>query len=102
MQMDPGFEGLSRLTPAEELILLRARVDQLQGALESRIVIEQAKGAVSVRCGVPVDVAFEMIREVARGRRRGLQGFCAELVANGGRFVLDGHAEAHPERRDHP
>jgi hypothetical protein len=60
---------------------------QLQHALSSRIVIEQAKGAVSARCEIPVDVAFEMIRGMARSQQRKLPEFCAEIVANGGRFA---------------
>jgi transcriptional regulator with GAF, ATPase, and Fis domain len=40
--------------------------EQLQSALNSRIVIEQAKGAVSARVGVPPDEAFELMRHHAR------------------------------------
>jgi AmiR/NasT family two-component response regulator len=74
---------------AAELRQLQTKVAQLQQALESRIVVEQAKGAVSARCDVPVDVAFEMIRGMARSRRRKLHELCAELVENGGRFAVD-------------
>ena len=42
---------------------------QLQGALNSRIVIEQAKGALSRIEGVTVDEAFEMLRSRARSER---------------------------------
>jgi AmiR/NasT family two-component response regulator len=67
---------------------LQERVAQLERALESRIVIEQAKGAVAVRCGVTTDVAFEMIRGLARSQQRKLHEFCADVLANEGR--LDG------------
>jgi GAF domain-containing protein len=40
--------------------------EQLQGALNSRIVIEQAKGAVAQAHGVSVDEAFQEIRRFAR------------------------------------
>src|SRR4051794_23400433 len=40
--------------------------EQLQGALNSRIVIEQAKGAVAQARGVTVDEAFVIIRGYAR------------------------------------
>jgi GAF domain-containing protein len=43
-----------------------ALTEQLQGALNSRIVIEQAKGAVCARTGVPPDEAFELMRRHAR------------------------------------
>lgn len=39
---------------------------QLQHALNSRVVIEQAKGVVSHRQGVPMDDAFALIRAYAR------------------------------------
>ena len=42
---------------------------QLQGALNSRIVIEQAKGALSRIEGVSVDEAFAMLRRRARSER---------------------------------
>jgi transcriptional regulator with GAF, ATPase, and Fis domain len=43
-----------------------ALTEQLQGALNSRIIIEQAKGAMSARAGVAPDEAFELLRQHAR------------------------------------
>jgi GAF domain-containing protein len=40
--------------------------EQLQGALNSRIIIEQAKGAVAQARGISVDEAFNAIRSYAR------------------------------------
>jgi GAF domain-containing protein len=46
--------------------------EQLQGALNSRIVIEQAKGAVAQARAVNVDEAFMLIRNYARRTNRRL------------------------------
>jgi GAF domain-containing protein len=46
--------------------------EQLQGALNSRIIIEQAKGALAHRRGCTVDQAFAMLRAEARTTRRRL------------------------------
>jgi len=55
----------------QERALHQAEVltEQLNHALNSRIVIEQAKGAVARTYGVSVDEAFEMIRRHARSQR---------------------------------
>ena len=53
--------------------------EQLQGALNSRIVIEQAKGAVAQAQGVSVDEAFDAMRAYARTNNRRL-GDVAHMV----------------------
>jgi len=42
------------------------RASQLQQALESRVLIEQAKGALAFQHGVSIDDAFTLLREFAR------------------------------------
>ena len=53
---------------------------QLQLALNSRVVIEQAKGVVSFTNSVPVDEAFELIRAHARRHQLPLRDVAARLV----------------------
>lgn len=55
-------------------------IDQLNHALNSRIVIEQAKGASAQLHGISVDEAFRRLREEARRSRRRLTDVCAELL----------------------
>jgi hypothetical protein len=53
---------------------------QLQGALDSRQVIEQAKGVLIGTQGIPARVAYEQLRSRARAERRKLAVVCAEVV----------------------
>jgi GAF domain-containing protein len=57
-----------------------ALTEQLQGALNSRIVIEQAKGALARIEGVTVDEAFEILRSRARSNRQRLTEAAAEVL----------------------
>jgi GAF domain-containing protein len=54
--------------------------EQLQQALNSRIIIEQAKGVVAERSGVGMDVAFETLRTYARNHNRKLSEVALEIV----------------------
>ena len=56
---------------------------QLQGALNSRIVIEQAKGIVAQSRGVSVDEAFTLIRSYARSHKRRLGDVAQAVIAGG-------------------
>ena len=53
---------------------------QLQGALDSRVVIEQAKGAVAARLGISPEAAFELLRGYARQASRPLAKVAGEAV----------------------
>jgi len=55
--------------------------DQLQQALSSRIVIEQAKGVVAETAKVSMDTAFERIRSHARKHQTPLSEVARQLVA---------------------
>ena len=54
--------------------------EQLQGALNSRIVIEQAKGVIAHTHGLPIDEAFALIRTYARSHRLGISQVAARIV----------------------
>jgi GAF domain-containing protein len=55
---------------------------QLQGALNTRQVIEQAKGVLMGRQGISARAAYEQLRARARAERRKLGAVCAEVVAD--------------------
>jgi GAF domain-containing protein len=58
-----------------------ALTEQLQGALNSRILIEQAKGAMAQREHISPDEAFTRMRARARAERRPLLELAAEALA---------------------
>jgi AmiR/NasT family two-component response regulator len=55
---------------------------QLQRALDSRIVIEQAKGVIAERYDMNVDDAFDLLRRSARNHRLRLHALSAAVVAS--------------------
>ena len=54
--------------------------DQLQRALSSRIIIEQAKGVVAETANVPIEAAFGLIRQYARSHQTSLSLVARRLV----------------------
>jgi len=67
--------------PNDPTAFLLERTIQLQTALESRIVIEQAKGILAERHAISPDEAFEQMRRNARSRRMKLHDLAAGVVA---------------------
>jgi GAF domain-containing protein len=55
--------------------------DQLQQALNSRVVIEQAKGVVAETANVSVEEAFTAIRDLARSQQVALRSIAHQIVA---------------------
>lgn len=63
-----------------EVLELRGRVRELGESLDSRAIIEQAKGVLAHGSGVTLDTAFEILRQRARNQRRSLIEICVETV----------------------
>ena len=75
---DVATIGLLQQRAAAEQRLL---AEQLQHALDSRIVVEQAKGLLAARMGVDIDRAFVALRRYARNRNERLSEVARDLVA---------------------
>jgi len=58
----------------------RTLVTQLQGALDSRIVIEQAKGVLAARNNTDMSVAFNELRSQARREQRPVRSVAHDIV----------------------
>jgi len=67
---------------------LLERVAQLETALNSRIVIEQAKGIIAHAFNIGMDQAFDVLRQTARNRGARLHDLAGRIVAT------PAHAEA--------
>ena len=91
MRFEPGevrvvqsLADVATIAILQERSIARAEAltEQLQGALNSRIVIEQAKGALARQEGITVDEAFERLRERARSSRQRLVDVAAVVLAS--------------------
>ena len=84
--MSTGTDGAAHLVAVEpsmlvrELRRLRAENSQLAQALESRIVIEQAKGILRERYGLTLEASFELLRHAARSNRMNIHALAARVV----------------------
>jgi hypothetical protein len=70
---------------------------QLQTALTSRVLLEQAKGMLAQRTGLTMDEAFHLMRGYARSNNRKLSDVAA-LVIDGSlnKHLLDTAPRPHP------
>jgi GAF domain-containing protein len=77
-----ALADVATISLIQEQAIARAEVvtEQLQLALNSRIVVEQAKGAVARTFGISVDEAFELLRHHARTTRSRLTDVAHQVV----------------------
>ena len=69
--------GLLQARATEEA---RVLTEQLQGALSSRVIIEQAKGMLAEHANVDLDAAFGLLRTYARNHNEYLSDVARALV----------------------
>lgn len=74
VQIVQAISDVATIALLQERAITRGEVlaEQLQGALNSRVIIEQAKGALAQARGISVDQAFELMRAYSRGHHRRL------------------------------
>jgi GAF domain-containing protein len=77
-----SFADVATIAVLQDRALLESHrlSTQLQEALTTRIVIEQAKGMVAERRGLTIDAAFEDLRAAARSSSIRLGEFAREIV----------------------
>ncbi len=74
--------------------------EQLQTALNSRVIIEQAKGKLAERLGLDTDQAFSVLRDHARTRNLRLSDVALAFIDGSETLARTGAAHEHPARRD--
>ena len=72
--------------------------EQLQTALNSRVVIEQAKGKLAERLGLDMDQAFSLLRKYARARNLRLSDL-AQAFVDGSEPLTSPAADARTRRK---
>jgi hypothetical protein len=69
---------------------LALRATQLQGALDSRVAIEQAKGVLAERAAITVEEAFTIMRDHARGTGSKMRDVARDVVSGALKFRHSG------------
>lgn len=73
----------SKVITASELARQKRTTEQLERALESRVIIEQAKGILAAERRISVDAAFEVLRSHARSHNADLRSTAEAVVRLG-------------------
>ncbi|MFI6642423.1 ANTAR domain-containing protein [Streptomyces sp. NPDC050504] len=77
------------LSHRHELADKQKAIAQLQTALDSRIVIEQAKGVLAARLGTGMDEAFTLLRAHARSRQQKITDLATQIARGNTPAELD-------------
>lgn len=79
-----AMADIATISILQERALREAKVlaDQLQRALNSRVIIEQAKGVLAERTQVSLDTAFNMLRSYARNNNQRLHDVATAVVSS--------------------
>jgi GAF domain-containing protein len=82
-----AFADIATIAILQERLVKEREVlaAQLQTALDSRVVIEQAKGVLAERLGFDMDTAFSTLRDAARRTNRRLSDVARDVVDSRGR-----------------
>ena len=85
----PQLEGYENGSKGREAVLrlielnaqLLVKTEQLEGALHSRVVIEQAKGILAARHEIDVQTAFDVLRRGARSHQLKLRDLAQRVIS---------------------
>ena len=85
VRLAQAFADVATIGILQERTVTRAeqRAEQLQAALSSRVLIEQAKGIIAERHDVSIQEAFDALRRHARDNNRKLRDVCQAVVDRG-------------------
>jgi GAF domain-containing protein len=83
VELAQGMADIAAIALLQERAVREAHgvVEQLEGALTSRVVIEQAKGIVAEQAQVSVDIAFTRLRSYARAHNLRLSQVARDVTA---------------------
>jgi AmiR/NasT family two-component response regulator len=99
VQLAQAFADIASIAilQAKAISDAQQRDDQLQHALDSRVVIEQAKGMLAERDHVDMDTAFNRIRTQARNSNTQLTTIATQIIS--GELALTDVAAQPPSPR---
>lgn len=80
-QTDSSKEREAVLRLIELNAQLLEKTVQLEGALDSRVVIEQAKGVLAARHGIDLQTAFDVLRRGARSHQLKLRDLAQRVIS---------------------